>query len=123
MRALIVDDSKAMRSILKRILAELKIEAVEAINGKEALDRLKEIGKVELVLVDWNMPMMNGVDFVKTVRSDRTFDSVLLMMVTKETDLNQVKLALEAGANEYLMKPFTREMLLEKLQILGLNRT
>ena len=120
MRALIIDDSKAMRSILGRMLRGLDFEVVEAANGREALERLKGLGKVDLALVDWNMPEMNGFDFVRAVRSEHIYDGVLLMMVTTETEMENVVRALAAGANEYVMKPFTKEVILEKLQIFGM---
>ena len=120
MRALIIDDSKAMRSILGRMLRGLDFEVIEAANGREALERLKGLGKVDLALVDWNMPEMNGFDFVRAVRSEHIYDGVLLMMVTTETEMENVVRALAAGANEYVMKPFTQEVILEKLQIFGM---
>ncbi len=120
MRALIIDDSKAMRSILGRMLRELSFEVVEAANGKEALDQLRGTGKVDLALVDWNMPEMSGFDFIRAVRADHIYDGVLLMMVTTETEMENVVRALAAGANEYVMKPFTRDVILEKLQIFGM---
>lgn len=120
MRALIIDDSKAMRSILGRMLRGLNFEVVEAGNGREALERLKGPGKFDLALVDWNMPEMNGFEFVRAVRADKIYDGVLLMMVTTETETENVVRALAAGANEYVMKPFTQEVLLEKLQLFGM---
>ena len=120
MRALIIDDSRSMRSILGRMLTGLGFEVVEAGNGKEALQRLEEPGKFDLALVDWNMPEMNGFEFVRAVRAKQTYDGVLLMMVTTETEMENVVRALAAGANEYVMKPFTKEVILEKLQIFGM---
>ena len=120
MRALIIDDSKAMRSILSRMLRGLGFEVLEAGNGREGLQRLEENSKVDLALVDWNMPEMNGLEFVRTVRAEQSYDGVLLMMVTTETEMGNVVKALAAGANEYVMKPFTQEVILEKLQIFGL---
>jgi two-component system, chemotaxis family, chemotaxis protein CheY len=119
-RALVIDDSKAMRSILGRMLRELGFEVVEAANGRDAVNRLHEVGKVDLALVDWNMPEMNGLDFVRAVRADHIYDGVLLMMVTTETEMDNVVRALAAGANEYVMKPFTPEVIQEKLQIFGM---
>ena len=120
MRALIIDDSKAMRSILSRMLQGLGFEVLEAGNGREGLQRLAENGKVDLALVDWNMPKMNGLEFVRTVRAEQSYDGVLLMMVTTETEIRNVVQALAAGANEYVMKPFTQEVILQKLQIFGM---
>jgi len=73
-----------------------------------------------LALVDWNMPEMNGLEFIRTVRAEQSYNGVLLMMVTTETEKENVVRALAAGANEYVMKPFTQEVILEKLQIFGL---
>jgi len=122
MRALVVDDSKALRMLIKNILKGIGFETFEAGHGKEALERLAEIGNVDLALVDWNMPEMNGLDFVKALRSDTTRDDVKIIMVTTETEMPRMVAALEAGANEYLMKPFTKDALLEKLSIVGFDR-
>ncbi len=120
MRALVVDDSRAMRGILGRILKEIGFEVAEAANGKEALDRLDELGDPDVMLIDWNMPQMNGLELVQTVRAERADSDVLMMMVTTETDMSRVETALQAGANEYIMKPFTRDAIVEKLELLGL---
>lgn len=120
MRALVVDDSKAMRRILASMMADAGYSVDEADNGKAALDKLNEIGPVELMLIDWNMPEMNGIELVKELRSRPQFAESRLMMVTSETDLDRIVQALEAGANEYVMKPVTPEALHEKLQLLGL---
>ena len=122
MQALVVDDSRATRAVLKQFLAELGFEIQEAGHGLEALERLKEMGKADLVLVDWNMPEMNGFDFVCAVRAERQYDEMPLIMVTTETEISQVAKALKAGANEYVMKPFTKEVLLAKLDLLGISK-
>jgi two-component system chemotaxis response regulator CheY len=119
MHALVVDDSSTMRMILREFLKKLGFEVSEAGNGQEALDRLKAMGKADLVLVDWNMPVMDGVSFVRAVRADPGYATLPLLMVTTNTELSQVSMALEAGANEYIMKPFTREMVRQKLELLG----
>ena len=74
---------------------------------------------MRLMLVDWNMPIMNGLEFVSQVRLDKRFQSSLLLMVTTETAVDQMVKALDAGANEYIMKPFTKEVIVDKLRILG----
>ena len=121
MRALIVDDSKSMRMILARSLRELDFEIIEAGDGQEALDRLNPGELVDLMLVDWNMPVMNGYELVCAVRANVMFGDIRIMMVTTETSMENMTKALDAGANEYLMKPFTKELLLDKLALLGLN--
>jgi two-component system chemotaxis response regulator CheY len=102
------------------MLRGLEFEVVEAANGREAMERLQALGKVDLALVDWNMPEMNGFEFVRAVRAEPMYDGVLLMMVTTETEMENVVRALAAGANEYVMKPFTQEVILEKLRIFGM---
>jgi two-component system chemotaxis response regulator CheY len=119
MRALVIDDSRTVRAIIRKTLTEVGIEVVEAGDGREGLEQLRRAPDVELVLVDWNMPVMNGLDFIRAVRADRSYDPVRIMMVTTETEQEQLVRALEAGANEYLMKPFTREILLAKLSLLN----
>ena len=121
MRALVVDDSKSMRMILSRTLQEIGFEVSEAGHGQEALDRLYQGEEVDLMLVDWNMPVMNGYELVRAVRASALLGNVRIMMVTTESSLNRVREALAAGANEYLMKPFTKELLVEKLALLGMN--
>jgi two-component system chemotaxis response regulator CheY len=120
MRALIVDDSKSMRMILGKALKEVGFEVIEAADGQQALDQLNAGEEVELMLVDWNMPVMNGYELVCAVRVNALLGNIRIMMVTTETSITNVEKALNAGANEYLMKPFTKELLLEKLAMLGL---
>jgi two-component system chemotaxis response regulator CheY len=118
MRVLVIDDSRTVRIIIRQALAEAGLDVIEAANGREGLDQLRAHDDVELVLVDWNMPEMNGLEFVQAVRAQRSFDPVRIMMVTTETEQEQVVRALNAGANEYLMKPFTKEVLVAKLSLL-----
>jgi two-component system chemotaxis response regulator CheY len=121
MKALVVDDSRAMRMILGRLLKALGFEIAEAGNGQEALAAIKASGPFALALVDWNMPVMNGLELVQAVRKDCTLDAMKIMMVTTETQPAQLMAALEAGATEYLMKPFSHEAVAEKLAIMGLS--
>jgi two-component system, chemotaxis family, chemotaxis protein CheY len=122
MRALIVDDSRAMRMILGKILKEIGFEIVEASHGLDALAKLKTLAAApDVMLVDWNMPEMNGYEFVTAVRADKAWDAARIMMVTTESDLSNVERALGAGADEYMMKPFTKESVVEKLGMLGLS--
>ncbi len=116
MKALVIDDSRAMRTIIGQILKSVGYEVVDAGNGREGLQRVNELGPPHLILVDWNMPEMNGIDFVRALRSDRKYDDVRIMMVTTETEMKRMAEALEQGANEYVMKPFTRDVILQKLE-------
>jgi two-component system chemotaxis response regulator CheY len=119
-KAMVIDDSRAIRMILTNTLAELGYEVCQAANGREGLALAeRENGALSLILVDWNMPEMNGLDFIKCLRADSRFSSVPLMMVTTETEMQQVTVALEAGANEYVMKPFTKEIIADKLRLMG----
>lgn len=121
MKALVVDDSRAMRSIIGKYLRELGFEVFEAASGMQALMDIRKIDGLSLVLVDWNMPEMDGCEFLKKVRTEPQFHDVPIMMVTTESEMEQVAVALEAGANEYLMKPFDKQGLLEKLLLLGVD--
>jgi two-component system chemotaxis response regulator CheY len=121
-KALVVDDSRAVRMILSRTLKEIGYEVFEAANGREALEVIEtEKAGLKLVLTDWNMPEVNGLDLLKQVRQNPQLSSVVMVMVTTETELDQISTALEAGASEYVMKPFTKDILVEKLQSLGIN--
>lgn len=122
MRALVLDDSRAVRFIIGKILKELNMEVFQAANGLEGLEQMKQHPEIELLLVDWNMPEMNGLDFIRSIRSQRAFDGVRILMVTSEAEGSQVTRALNAGANEYLMKPFTKDVLVAKLNLLDVYR-
>ncbi len=119
MRVLVIDDSRAMRMILRTTLAELGHQAVEAADGRLGLDAVAAKGPFDLALVDWNMPVMNGYEFIKAVRNDPAQAAMKIVMVTTEVEMSQVARALEAGANEYVMKPFTRDILKEKIEMLA----
>jgi len=119
-KALVVDDSKAVRMILTKTLKELGFEVREAANGREALEVIDvEKTAITLVLADWNMPEIDGLELLKRLRLKPELASLVVVMVTTETELGQMAAALEAGANEYIMKPFTKDILVEKLQLVG----
>lgn len=120
MRALVVDDSRVIRSILRRYLGELGWEVFEAGHGREALEVLEREGPMDVALVDWNMPEMDGITFLRTVRRIPRYRDMALLMVTTETEADRVVQAMAAGASEYLMKPFDKEALLARLTLLGL---
>ena len=115
MRFLIVDDSSTMRRIIINTLTKLGYESfLEAGNGREGLDRLAA-GPVDLVITDWNMPEMNGIDFVRNLRATEQGKSVPILMVTTNAANDDVSEALRAGVNNYVVKPFTAETLKEKI--------
>jgi two-component system chemotaxis response regulator CheY len=119
-KALVVDDSRAMRMILSKTLAQSGFDVVQAANGREALETMEREGAaIGLVLLDWNMPEVSGIEVVERLRSQSAFKGVRLVMVTTETEIEQMARALEAGADEYVMKPFTREAVEDKLRLIG----
>jgi two-component system, chemotaxis family, chemotaxis protein CheY len=120
MRALVIDDSRAMRRIVSGILAGIGYETAEAADGRQALDLLEAGETFDLACIDWNMPVMNGLDFVVAVRANRAWRDMTMMMVTTESEHGQIVRALAAGAHEYLIKPFTPDAMRDKLELLGL---
>jgi len=118
MRALIVDDSRFVRDYLRGLLEKMGIECEEAADGQAGLAHLHEDDPFDLALVDWNMPVMDGLDMLKNMRAEG-YDEVKVMMVTTEAEDDFILRSLEAGADEYLMKPFDGEALTEKLAMLG----
>lgn len=123
MKALVIDDSRVMRRIVTRYLSGIGYEVHEAADGQEAIDALESGGVVDLACIDWNMPVMDGLAFVTEVRRRKEWRDIALMMVTTESEHGQIVRALAAGAHEYLIKPFTPDALLEKLDLLGLVPT
>jgi two-component system, chemotaxis family, chemotaxis protein CheY len=119
-RALILDDSRAMRMILRRIMDSAGFEVVEAADGQQGLDALASGPLPDVALVDWNMPGVDGLSFVKAVRGNPDYRAITLMMVTTESEHDQVVRALAAGAHEYIIKPFTADAILDRLDLLGL---
>ncbi|HUV96195.1 MAG TPA: response regulator [Acidobacteriaceae bacterium] len=119
-KAMVVDDSRTIRIILAKMLSELGFEVCPAAGGKEALEVVeRENGNFSAIMADWNMPEMNGLELVKQLRSDPRLSAVPIMMITTETETRQVMAALEAGANEYVMKPFSRDIIADKLRLMG----
>jgi two-component system chemotaxis response regulator CheY len=120
MRALVVDDSKGMRLILARALRQFGVaEVVEATDGQKALERLRAGPPIDAVLVDWNMPVMDGISFVKAVRADPKIAAVRIVMVTTEAEPERMADARSAGANAYITKPFTEATIRESLEGIG----
>ncbi len=119
-RALVVDDSKAARMLLARCLENFGFEVIQAENGAAALELMTREPSVDVALVDWNMPVLDGISFVREARKSKLADTPV-MMVTTESSLGQVQVALDCGVEEFLMKPFDADMLRDKLALLGFD--
>ncbi len=120
MKALIVDDSPSIRKIMSMIMRDLRFEVDEAENGQHGLSKLDgQDGEIHLVLLDWNMPTMNGYQMLTEMRKISKLDAVKVIMVTTEAELDKVDSALKAGANEYVFKPFNKEIMHDKLRLIG----
>ena len=116
---LVVDDSKVIRKVARRILEELNFDIVEAEDGQQALNRCKE-KMPDVVLLDWNMPVMDGLSFLRRLRGSEGGDAPVVVFCTTENDIAHIRAALEAGANEYIMKPFDRDIIEAKFTQVGL---
>lgn len=122
MNALVIDDSRAMRRILGKIMLGLGFDVIEAENGDQGMEKfLANSSEIEVTLVDWNMPVKSGIEFVEEIRSMSEYDSHKLMMVTTETEPARMARALMAGVDEFVMKPFTQEILVDKLKLIGVR--
>ncbi|WP_305862268.1 chemotaxis response regulator CheY [Helicobacter cholecystus] len=123
MKLLVVDDSSTMRRIIKNTLQRLGYEDIyEAENGIEAWDILDKNSDMGVLITDWNMPEMNGLELVKKTRADERFVDIPIIMITTEGGKVEVITAIKAGVNNYIVKPFTPQVLKEKLEVvLGVN--
>lgn len=115
---MIVDDSRVIRKVSRHIMESLGFEVSEAEDGRDALDRCSD-GMPALILLDWNMPVMNGIEFITRLRRLPGGDKPKVMFCTTESDVAHIREAIDAGANEYIMKPFDHETLQTKLQLVG----
>ncbi|PKN19041.1 MAG: response regulator [Deltaproteobacteria bacterium HGW-Deltaproteobacteria-6] len=121
MKLIVADDSRLVRGIVVKAVASIGFEAVPAANGREALNIL-EAGdeNINLVLLDWNMPVMNGIDVIKSMRADDRFKKIPVLMVSTESEDDRINEAISAGAQNYLTKPFTADQLIDAIhQVLG----
>ncbi len=118
MKILVVDDSKTVRNMVKKMLQDVGHEVFEAEDGEKALEALYEHDWFDLILLDWNMPTMNGYEFLKEIKRHPKWRDIKVMMVTSKNEQESVVEALKAGADEYLMKPFDQKMLLTKIEMI-----
>ena len=119
MRVMIVDDSRAQRMMLRRMVETIGFETEEAEHGQDALEKLSPDDPVNLMLVDWNMPVMDGLELLKAVRQVAAYADTTIMMVSSESDPRKIARALMCGADDYLVKPVDGPMIREKLIMLG----
>ncbi|MEQ9663218.1 MAG: response regulator [Parasphingopyxis sp.] len=118
-KCLVVDDSKVIRTVASHILQTLDFEVSEAENGEVALAKVQR-DMPDVVLLDWNMPVMGGMDFLAALKRLQLPDRPKVVFCTTENGAGQIRQAIDAGADEYIMKPFDRETLHAKLEIVGL---
>jgi two-component system, chemotaxis family, chemotaxis protein CheY len=118
-KCLVLDDSRMVRAIAASLMAGLDFDVVEAATGQEAL-RLFEQSMPDLLLVDWNMPGMDGIAFIRTLRALPNGDQPRVLLMSTETRLGEIRTALRAGADSYLMKPFDRDQLVHRVKRFGL---
>jgi len=118
-KCLVVDDSKVVRMVARKILEELSFEIIEAADGQEALAKCDDC-MPDAVLLDWNMPVMNGIEFLREMRTKPGGDAPIVVFCTTENDMSHIQEALSAGANEYIMKPFDSEIIESKFSQTGL---
>ncbi len=121
MSVLIIDDEDAIRMFLSDALDPFNLKVHQAADCRQGLDIIKNVGNIRVSLVDWKIPGMTGLEMVKEIRDTLKNKDMAIIMVTGMNDLEDVIKALEAGANEYLMKPFTPDMLYDKLKLVGLD--
>jgi two-component system chemotaxis response regulator CheY len=116
---LIVDDSSVVRKICSKIVKQLGFEVVEACDGKDALKKCND-QIPDVILLDWNMPVMDGLEFLKIYRDTKKEYETIIIFCTTENDVTKIMLAMEAGANEYIMKPFDADVIKSKFVQMGL---
>ncbi|MEO9463765.1 MAG: response regulator [Marinomonas sp.] len=119
-KSLIIDDSRVIRKVSRHILEELGFEVREAENGQEGMDQCAS-AMPDVILLDWNMPVMTGIDFIKALRAHPGGDAPKVVFCTTENDVAHIREAIDAGADEYVMKPFDHETLQMKLQLVGFS--
>ncbi|TXC64645.1 response regulator [Sphingosinicella ginsenosidimutans] len=116
---LVVDDSKVIRKVARHILETLNFAVAEAEDGRQALTHC-ESSMPDVILLDWNMPVMSGMEFLRALRGSAAESQPKVVFCTTENDIGHIRAAIAAGADEYVMKPFDRDTLHSKLQIVGL---
>jgi two-component system, chemotaxis family, chemotaxis protein CheY len=119
MQALVIDDARIMRLLLRSVMEKLGFQVFEAGNGREGLDHLESFDQPDVILVDWHMPEMNGVEFVRRIRASQRHAEIPVILVTAEENQAEVRRAVAAGANATLSKPFTVDLVRARLALVG----
>ncbi|MBI5757142.1 MAG: response regulator [Planctomycetales bacterium] len=119
-RILIVDDNRVIRRVIRQMLEACEVTVEEAEDGVKCLNHCREHGVPDGIILDVNMPEMDGIACLQTMRADPAFRECMVVMCTTQVEIQNIVTALSAGANEYVMKPFTEEILREKLRTVGL---
>ncbi len=115
---LIVDDSKVIRKVARRILEDLSFSTEEAADGRDALEHCRQT-MPDVILLDWNMPVMSGMEFLSVLRAEQEDKRPVVVFCTTENDMAHIRAAIDAGADEYIMKPFDRDVIEAKLAQVG----
>ncbi|QDT27031.1 response regulator [Gimesia panareensis] len=116
---LLVDDSRAVRLVGRRMMGTFGLEVLEAEDGKQALEVVRANPELDVILLDWNMPIMDGMEFLTALRAEDRAKQPIVVMCTTENDMPRIVQAMQAGANEYIMKPFTEDIVRDKLEETG----
>ena len=119
MKSLVVDDSWITRKVMSKLLERFGIEALEADDGANALTILNDNPEIEIIFLDWNMPLMTGIEFLQRVKNDDRYKMLKVVMVTGNTEMSFVVSAIAEGVDEYIMLPIDKNILEEKLALLG----
>ena len=119
MRALVIDDSRSARLVLRGILEKNNFDVVEVEDGYQALEMLRKDSAFDLAMVDWQMPVLNGLDFVKKVRENQSLNALQLIMVTTETEVRCIDRALVSGAKDYILKPYSESTVVQAVKLAG----
>ncbi len=118
---LIVDDSEVVRKILRRIIEDMGFACLESENGEQAYNECRAL-MPDVIVVDWNMPVMNGLDFTKKLRKTAGGDKPKIIFCSSESDMKQIRRAIDAGANEYVMKPFDTAIIQSKFRLIDMGK-
>ncbi len=119
-KILLVDDSRCVRMVMHKIMDDLGLEVLEAEDGQKALEAVQNHADIDAVLLDWHMPVKDGLSFLKELRKEQTISQPVVIMCTTENEMSRIVEAMQAGANEFIMKPFSEDVVREKFEMTGI---